>query len=235
MENEQSLESKINDNKKNQTISNICNILGIIFCILLIPILIINCLLIIKSIIYPDEVPSVGKYYPLIVLTDSMDPVIKSGDLIICKAIDDEEIDVGTIISFYDPAGDGNAIVTHKVNSIEYNEETNENYYYTQGVNNNIEDRYPVSHSKIIGVYNNIRIPFIGRAIIFLQTPLGIVLCIGLPISLFALAIYIAKRKEYKEKMLLNEKDNKAKIEAMNRIEELEAEIERMKNSKDEK
>ena len=39
-----------------------------------------------------------GGYCPLIVLTDSMDPEIKSGDLIICQTIDAKDVKVGDVI-----------------------------------------------------------------------------------------------------------------------------------------
>ena len=78
-------------------------IIGIVLCVILIPILVINCTLIVKSFIKKDEVPRIGKTMPLIVLTDSMYPEIKSGDVIICREIDPDDIEVGDVISFYDP------------------------------------------------------------------------------------------------------------------------------------
>ena len=82
-------------------------IIGIIFCLILLPILIVNITLIAKSYIHADEVPSVGGKFPMIVLTDSMYPEIESGDLIICNTAEAEEIAEGDVISFYDPMGNG--------------------------------------------------------------------------------------------------------------------------------
>ena len=62
-------------------IHRILTVIGTILCIILVPILIINCILIVKSFT-SEEVPNVAGTLPLIVLTDSMYPVIKSGDLI---------------------------------------------------------------------------------------------------------------------------------------------------------
>ena len=70
--------------KEKTTISHkILTVIGTIMCLILTPILIMNLTLIAKSYINRDEVPSVGGYFPLIVLTDSMYPVIESGDLIL--------------------------------------------------------------------------------------------------------------------------------------------------------
>jgi signal peptidase len=90
-------------------------ILGTVLCIILIPILIVNCTLIVKSYINKDEVPTFGGYCPLIVLTDSMYPDIKSGDLIICQSIDPDEVKVGDTISFFDPEGKGTSVVMYKI------------------------------------------------------------------------------------------------------------------------
>ena len=77
-------------------------ILGTILCIILVPILIINITLIVKSYTNKDAVPDVGGYFPLIVLTDSMYPVIESGDLILCHTAEADEIQVDDVISFYE-------------------------------------------------------------------------------------------------------------------------------------
>ena len=101
--------------EKTSTAHKIRTIVGTVLCIILIPILLINITLIAKSYINKDEVPSIGGTFPLIVLTDSMVPEIYSGDLIICKTADAEDIEVNDVISFFDPAGNGTSIVTHRV------------------------------------------------------------------------------------------------------------------------
>ena len=67
-------------------------ILGTVLCVILLPILIINLTLIVKSYTNTEEVPSIGGHFPMIVLTDSMYPVIHSGDLIICRTQEPEEV-----------------------------------------------------------------------------------------------------------------------------------------------
>ena len=58
---------------KEKTVSKTQKVLtaiGISLCVILIPILIVNCTLIVKSFLNKDEVPDFGGYLPLIVLTD---------------------------------------------------------------------------------------------------------------------------------------------------------------------
>lgn len=143
-------------------------IVGIILCVILIPILLINLTLIAKSYLNKDEVPNISGTTPLIVLTDSMYPVIESGDLIICKGAEAEEIQVGDIIAFFDPAGNGTTIVTHRV--IEVVEEQGQLAWRTKGDNNNTEDRLPVTADKLVAVYEGTRIPGFGNVALFMQS-----------------------------------------------------------------
>ena len=182
--------------KGSDSVNLVLTVIGSIMCIILIPILIVNCTLIIKSFINKDEVPSFGGVLPLIVLTDSMYPDIKSGDLIICKEIDPEEIEVGDVISFYDPAGNGTAVVTHKV--IDILEEDGKRSFRTKGINNNTEDKLPVSADKVIAEYSGIRIPAAGNVAIFMQTTAGLIICVVVPIVLFV-GYDILRRRKYEK------------------------------------
>ncbi|MBR2027907.1 MAG: signal peptidase I, partial [Oscillospiraceae bacterium] len=137
--------------EKTSTAHKILTIVGTVLCIILIPILLINITLIAKSYINKDEVPSIGGTFPLIVLTDSMYPDIKSGDLIICNTAEAEDVKVNDVISFFDPAGNGTSIVTHRV--IEIVEENGEILFRTRGDNNNTEDKELVPAENLVGVY----------------------------------------------------------------------------------
>ena len=106
----------MNQQKEKSTVTNkVLTVIGTVLCIILIPILLINLTLIAKSYMNKDEVPDIAGTLPLIVLTDSMYPAIHSGDLIICHTAEAEEIVVGDVIAFFDPAGNGTSIVTHRV------------------------------------------------------------------------------------------------------------------------
>ena len=190
-------------------------IVGIVLCVILIPILLINCTLIVKSFINKDEVPRIGKTMPLIVLTDSMYPEIKSGDVIVCREVDPEDIEVGDVISFYDPAGNGTSVVTHKV--IEIVEEDGERLFRTRGTNNNTDDRLPVHEDKVIAEYTGTRIPAAGNIAIFMQSTAGLIVCVIVPIVLFV-GYDILRRRLYEK----NKADD---------VEALKAELEALKNA----
>lgn len=104
--------------------SKVTFIIGIVLCVILVPILIINCTLIINGFV-TDRPPSIFGYTPLVVLTDSMDPLIAEGDVILTKDVNPDDIKVGDVISFFDPASPDDAVLTHRVIAIETDEEGN--------------------------------------------------------------------------------------------------------------
>jgi len=171
----------------------VMTVLGAILCAILIPILVINCTLIVKSFLNKNEVPAVKGTLPLIVLTDSMYPVIHSGDLIICHTRDAEEIVVGDVIAFFDPAGNGTSIVTHRVTEV-FTEE-GEIFFRTKGDANNMEDDLPVPGEKLVGVYQS-RIAGLGNVVMFMQTTPGWILCVLCPILLLV-GYDVLRRKRY--------------------------------------
>ncbi len=170
----------------------ILTIIGTILCIILIPILVVNCTLIVKSFTNKDEVPSVGGKFPLIVLTDSMREEIKGGDLILCDVIDAEDVKMNDIVSFFDPEGNGTSIVTHRV--IEILEEDGELFFRTKGDNNNVEDKTLVPADNLVGIYR-MRIPGVGNVAMFMQSTAGLIVCVIVPIILLVGFDMIRRRK----------------------------------------
>jgi signal peptidase len=189
------------------------NIIGIAASLILLPVLIINITLIVKSFVNTDEVPSVGGYLPLIVLTDSMYPNIQSGDLIICRTADPASVEVGDVISFFDPAGNGTSVVSHRVTSV-----INEDgvlSFRTQGDANNAEDDATVPAENLVGVYLH-RIAGAGNVAMFMQTSTGLIVCVLLPLLLLV-GYDLLRRRAY-------ERSKKEDTEALLReLEELRA------------
>jgi len=181
--------------EKTSVTHRVLTIVGTVLCIILIPILLINITLIAKSYINKDEVPSIGGTFPLIVLTDSMYPDIKSGDLIICNTADAEDIKVNDIISFFDPAGNGTSVVTHRV--IEIVDKDGAIYFRTRGDNNNTEDKQLVPAENLVGVYK-MRIAGAGHIAMFMQSTTGLIICVVLPIILLV-GYDVIRRRVYEK------------------------------------
>lgn len=191
-------------------------VVGIIICILLLPILVVNVTLIIRSYTNKDAVPSIGGIFPLIVLTDSMYPGIQSGDLIICRQVEPETLQVGDVISFFDPSGNGTSIVTHRI--MEITEEDGELAFFTKGDANNVQDRLAVKADKVSGVYMT-RIPKAGNVAMFLQTTAGLIICVVLPMVLLIGFDLIRTRRFEKT----HKQDNDALMKELEELRALQA------------
>ena len=210
----------MNQQKEKSTVTNkVLTVIGTVLCLILAPILIINCILIVKSFT-SEEVPSLAGTLPLIVLTDSMYPVIESGDLIICHTAEPEEIEVGDMIAFFDPAGNGSSIVTHRV--LEVTEENGGIAWRTKGDNNNTEDRLLVPADKLVAVYEGTRLPGVGNVAIFMQTTPGMILCCVCP-ALLMVGWDMIRRKKYEK---AKQQDTDALLAELEELRRMKAEKE---------
>ena len=214
------------DTKNTETTKSnkIMTIIGIIICIILIPILIINITLIIKSHTNKDDVPKIGGYCPLIVLTGSMEPEIKDGDLIIVKQIDGNDVKVGDVISFFDPESTSNSVLTHRVTEI-----INENgslSFRTKGDANNTEDKMAVPEDELVGIYKS-RIPGAGNIAMFMQSTAGLVICVILPLILLV-GYDIIRRRHYEKE---NQKDTAALLAELEALKAQKAEAEKTESN----
>jgi len=173
-------------------------VIGIILCVILTPIVIINCTLIVKQFTDKDNVPSVGGTFPMIVLTDSMKGTFDSGSLIICHTAKPEEVQVGDIICFYDPMGNGTTTTTHRVLEIQTDDAGNISFV-TKGDANNAEDMATVPGSKLIGIYK-FHINGLGSLALFMQSTPGLIIFVALPILLLIGYDTIRRRMYEKQK-----------------------------------
>lgn len=189
-------------------LNKVKKIISIIILIILLPILFVNGVILIDSFVNPNEVPSFFGWKPFIVLSGSMENEIYSGDLVIVKEVDTEIIKENDIIAFKN----GDLVTTHRV--VELVKENGEIKYKTKGDNNNIEDNGLVSQNQVEGLYQ-FKISKLGNLAMFTQTPVGMVICLSIPIALLIIMQKVGNRKD-------------AKIKSK-KEEELEKEIERLK------
>ena len=188
-------DTKAEKAEKNAAPDRVWTVVGIVLCVILIPILIIIYTMIIKGLLNKDRVPTFLGYCPMIVLTDSMTPAINSGDLIVDKTVKPEEVKVQDVISFFDPDGNGTSVVTHRV--VEILNENGKLSFRTKGDYNNTEDITPVPAENLVGRYR-FRIPGLGNVAMFLQTTPGLIVCIGVPVVLLA-GYEILRRRRYEK------------------------------------
>lgn len=155
-------------------------IVGLVLCIVFVPVILVNVALIAGSFLHPDELPGVFGVKPAVVLSGSMEPTIQTGDLIAVTDCDPTALHEGDVVCYL---SSGKAI-THRIASVTTGED-GQLRYVTQGDANNAADRLPVTVDQVQGVWSGMRLPGVGNAILFMQTPAGMVLFIVCPLALF--------------------------------------------------
>ena len=175
------------------------NTLGKILYIILI-ILIYNLVLVGISFISKHDFNGFFGYKAYNITTNSMEPTINIGDIIIVKKVNNEDkLKNGDIISFRK----NDEVVTHRI--IDITETNGEKRYITKGDNNNIPDLEKLSFSQIEGV-KVISIPYLGRIVEFLENQI-----IFLIVILIILIIYLYRLNKTEKSELRRQKRREIK------------------------
>ena len=201
--------------EKSGVIQKVLTGVSILLCIVFSVMLICNMTIIIKGTLYPERPPSVLGITPMVVLSGSMsgdaEDHIEVGDLIFVGKTEAEELEVGDVIAFME----GKVVVTHRIIEVQTGE-NGEPMFLTKGDANNAQDQRPVTASNLVGIYKT-RIPKVGDFALFLQTPMGMVLFIGLP--LLAFIIYdIIRRQQYARKESKKTAELEAELERLRKL-----------------
>lgn len=187
--------------------------IGILLCVISIPVIIFNCFIIFQGLAIPDKVPSFAGRSPLIVLSDSMYPTIKGGDLVIVEQCKPKDVKVNDIIAFFDvDAKNTSAVVTHRVKEIKM--ENGEPCWKTVGDANTGDDKSWVKANKLVGMYHGQRYANIGNVCMWLKSVPGIVVCVGIPILLFV-GYDLIRRRLYAKKQRAAEQELRDELERL--------------------
>lgn len=154
------------------------------------------------------------------ILTQSMYPSIKAGDVIITYKADNNEYNVGDVITFVSPSGSsGDLTITHRVS--ELYSLNGEYSYRTKGDNNSTADNIIVPAKNVLGrvVF---RIPKAGYIQQFLVSKFGwiamiVIPSLGIIIYDFLKMFKLISRKTRKKKM----SDDSQVTEARQKLEEV--------------
>ncbi len=183
--------------KEKQRIHIIVKVISTILYMILIPIIIFNFTLIIKSFIDPNKIPDFFGYKSFVIVSGSMEPTIMTGDAILVKEVSEDEIKINDIISFSQEG----TVVTHRIT--EMIEENGIKKYKTKGDNNNAEDKEKITYEKIEGKYQ-FRIRQFGVMVEILKNKITLILLI-----LIVIFVYYYRGKIENRKKLRKEKRKK--------------------------
>lgn len=135
-----------------------------------------------------------------VVLSGSMEPELSVGDLILVA--ENDHYTVGDVVVFQDTT----SLIVHRIVDV------SDEYVITQGDANNASDE-PIAKETIKGKVI-MHIPFVGYAVNFLKTPIGIICVIAAAIAL----VEIPRRRE-------KAKDDEEKEKILDEIKRLREEI----------
>ena len=146
------------------------------------------------SVIRGDEQVNILGIYTVTIYTDSMDPKIRQGALILNSTqVNVEDIKVGDVITYKMQTVDGETVlITHRVAQIHTDREGNI-AFRTKGDNLPQMDNYFVPFENVVGIYRGVSIPVAGFLILFYTSffGLGTIILYILIIAIFA---FIAKK-----------------------------------------
>jgi len=135
----------------------------------------------------------------LIVLSGSMDPMMRVGDVVVITHIEPEDVSVGDIIAYKDPSGRENVIITHRVEEV-IEEEGNTLGFQTKGDANADIDQYVVSKNDIVGKAVFL-FPFLGYLFHYAREPPVFISLIIIPAG-FIIADELLKIIQYTNPIL---------------------------------
>ncbi|MDD5863368.1 MAG: signal peptidase I [Firmicutes bacterium] len=179
-------------------VSKLLNLFSVLVCLLAVVILL--GVLTTRS----GQVPSIGGYSMLRVLTASMEPAIPVDSLLIVHETPPEQIQPGDVISFYSPDPDlQGAVNTHRVTAV--SEQDGSLRFTTQGDANAVSDEYPVSAEDMIGKVIFVS-PWLGKLIRLIGNPLIYFPMIFIPLGL--LVFFEIKNIISTSKQIMEEEDD---------------------------
>ncbi|MBR5452934.1 MAG: signal peptidase I [Clostridia bacterium] len=146
-----------------------------------------------------NALPTPFGYGMAVVLSGSMEPALSVDDMIIVK--ETEEISPRDIVVY----SEGGSLVVHRVVSIDGDT------VITMGDANGVEDP-PVSRDAVKGKVI-LSVPFVGKLVNAIKTPVGTVVIIAAAILLVELPHVLDKKKDEKEKQAIIDEIKKLKDE----------------------
>lgn len=159
-------------------------VLSILFNVLIWVVILIASSVTIISISSKDRgVANILGKVPLSIQTNSMEPGIKVGDLILTSKYENQELKKDDIISFFAQEQDKLIVKTHRI--IEVKSNSGITNYVTKGDNNPTRDERDVEIGDIISIYSGRRVPFLGKVLDFLKSQWGFFIFIVLPLFVF--------------------------------------------------
>lgn len=168
----------------------------------------ISLLIILAVLVFISILPLPNSFKIMTVMSSSMEPTIKTGELVVIQPVESYEQD--EIITFKPRDAESNKnTTTHRISKKE-NDKFGAVKYITKGDANNTEDFAPVYHQQILGKYI-FGVPYLGYLIGYIKTLPGLVLLVIIPATII---VYEESKKVHREAKLILKKRRAKKTSA---------------------
>jgi signal peptidase len=124
----------------------------------------------------------VGASHGYVVLSDSMEPTFGAGDAVLVTETAPEAVEAGDVVT-YRRGGASGTLVTHRVHAVV--EDGDGLQFRTKGDANEEVDGELVAADELVGVRTH-TVPYLGHAILFARSRLGIAALVVVPSLLLA-------------------------------------------------
>lgn len=144
-----------------------------IVCVILIAVFLLSLIYVILAR-HSDNIPSLFGYSLLRISSESMEPELKSGDIVLLKITQPEKLQKGDVISYKGTKGVlKDTTVTHQIVAEPY-EKDGTYYFTTRGIRNGALDDPEINETQILGKVT-LKIPLVGTLYDFFNSWYGII------------------------------------------------------------
>lgn len=156
---------------------------------------------VIKSIMDPYNPPDILGFIPVVAKSQEVDEdvsEIPKGALVVVKEDSEYDLAAGDIVAFFDDKYSSSSSTDARYNML-FGEVEN----VTTGTNGNTYeiDKYGDNTSSVLSISSEsvagslaFCVPFLGALLAFVQEPIGIVVCIGIPLLVFLIYDIVRRR-----------------------------------------
>ena len=158
-------------------------------------------------------IPPLNQYHMFALKTNSMEPIINVGDIVVTREIAPDQIQVGDIMAFrVDITNDGNDdVVVHYIDEILPYE--GKLIFKTKPHISDQQDRWTIEEEDLVGIYKY-QIDYFGKILLFVQSWIGrIIILIDIVIISIIYDILFGKKDKKKQDEVIESEESNEDLE----------------------
>ncbi len=171
-------------------------VFGLFFILLLLPFLVFNCTTLVRGYFFDQSAVQLREYcFFLVSDTRSSDGIteLEKGDLAMARQVDVKSLQPGSLIAYRS----GNTTVVGSIASVNQSSADTEPTFSVSSADG--KSTAYLLPNQIVGEYVG-RNQSLGKGILFLDSTLGTLLCVGIPCLIFLLLLVLFGQKNRREK-----------------------------------